>query len=324
MRNKHFQFILSLQQYEVLMRIKRNTYSILLVSLITFSANAQPKDDGFKNLPKISKQIVIEKDGIEIKKVLFRFHQDYNYAQGLIFGSDVMLFLDGIQDVNNFEGSSFIMKKERITSADGKRVIVDTDWKIAAQGFGIKLKEKEHLYYEMPVRIGNPMYSGDYIWTAWIADICGEGRTKITVPFTVIPHPNIEVVLEGAAKVAEVYMYNEADNKIYTTDKIEQGALTFIFKNIDGFTLVDGKYKVGMEMKMYDAGKNEIAEIDDAMTGDAAYHEPVEGQLQMWADYTFGSSLIGKKVVIKARIWDKNGSGSVIKANTLVNIIKPL
>lgn len=320
MRNKHFQFLLSLQQYQISMRKKLTTYCILLSTLLAFSANAQPKDDGFKNLPKISKQIVIEKDGIEIKKALFKFHQDYNYGNGLIFGSDVMLFLDGIQDVNNFEGSSFIMKKERITSADGKRVIVDTDWKVAAQGFGIKLKEKEHLYYEMPVRIGNPMYSGDYIWTAWIADICGEGRTKITVPFTVIPHPMIEVILEGAAKVSEVYMYNEAENKIYTTDKVKQGALTFIFKNIDGFEMVNGKYKVGMEMTMYDSQQKEIAEIDDAMTGEAAFHDPVEGKLQMWADYTFGTSLIGKKVIIKARIWDKNGSGSVIKANTLVYI----
>lgn len=321
MRNNHFQFLLSLQHYSNTMRIKLTTYGALLAILLAFSANAQPNDDHFKNVAHISKQIVIEDNGIEIQKAFFKVLQDYRYHNGVIFGSDVILFLDHIQDVNNFEGTSFIMKKERITSADGKTVIVDNDWKVAAQGNGLKLKEKEYLYYEMPVRIGNPMYSGDYIWTAWLADICGEGRTKITIPFTVIPNPVIEVVLEGAAKVGEVYMYNEADNKIYTNDKVKQGELTFIFKNIEGFTLVNGKYKVGMEMKMYDAAQEEIAEIDDAMSGEAAFQKPVDGQLQMWADYTFGTSLIGKKVVIKARIWDKNGSGSVIKANSLINII---
>lgn len=298
-----------------LQKLSLSALAIAFVSFIGFSQTPE-----YVGIPQLSEKIKVEGDGIAVQKVSFNYKPTYTYTDGIVFGTEVMVFVFGIADVNNFEGASFVLKKEKFSSADGQTVILDQDWSWASEGNSIRLKEEDQLYCNFPIRVGNPMFSGDYIWEVWLADVRTGKKTKITVPLTVVSNPLLALSSKGKVSATEIYLYNAKYDMIYTGQAMPAGELSFIFKTIVGFKKIDDNYRVGMELEMSTADGVSLGHADDIMQGHEMQPE-INGALQLWADFKLVPELAGQTIILKARIWDKNGSGCETSVQTTVKII---
>ncbi len=293
------------------------TLSLLLTLLVGTAAIAQEieKDkDGFVSIPEISEKIVIKGKSIKIDEAHFKYLPEYSYKDGIVYGSWIKFYLDGIEDVNSFEGKSLILTKERVYRKSDEKVMYSVDWSFGDDGAedAVELDEDEHLVFTAKLEIGTPMWSDDYVWEITIANFCNGDKVTLSVPFKIIPNPAIKTKTSGGAGVKEVCLFNKDKKYLYAGTEINQGNLSVPFYDISGFKQQDGLYKVGVSVQFLNSKGEIITENEDLATGSDAFIEPAEdGTLELFPFIDIKSDVAQQFVTYKITIWDKIGKGVV-------------
>ncbi|MEX1002421.1 MAG: hypothetical protein WDZ35_09945 [Crocinitomicaceae bacterium] len=304
----------------------RKTATILLLMLATYGIGQQenPEDsrNKFTDIPVLSKKIEIIEKGVKVGNVSFQYIPNYIYTSGIIFGTPVRLFVDDIEGMSSFEGLSYVLKKTRIIRLSDQDTLIDEPWQFADQGNGYRLAKGEALTYRLPITVGAPMYSGEYLWELHLADITSKKTVHISVKVPVISNPSIQTETKGAATVREAYFFMPQTGMIITNNQIPASLLELRFGGMTGFKLIQGKFNIGMALEIFNEQQESIMKIEDATPNESGIIKPVNGTLNVGGTYRFTSKFVGKKMYLTAQVWDKNGSGSSVIGKTLITVVE--
>lgn len=271
-------------------------------------------EDGYVTIPELSEKIVIKGKSIKIDEAQFKYLPEYTYKKGIVYGSWIKFYLDGIEDVNNFEGKSLILTKERVYRKSDEKVVYSVDWSFGDDGEedAVELDEDEHLIFTSKLELGSPIWSDDYIWEITVANFCNGDKVTLSVPFTIVPNHGISTKTSGGAGVKEICLWNKEKKYLYAGTEINQGPLSVPIYDISGFKMQDGLYKVGVSTILEDSNGKVITENEDLASGSDAFIEPTEGgTLELWPYINLKSDVAQQFITYKIKVWDKLGSGVV-------------
>jgi hypothetical protein len=200
----------------------------------TFSQEIEKDKDGYVNIPELSSKIKINGKAISIEESHFRFIPEYVYKNGIVFGSWIKLYLDGIEDVNTFEGKSLILTKERVYRKSDNENVYFVDWSFGDDGdkSSVELQKDEHLVFSSKLHLGTPIFNGEYVWELTVANFCNNEKVVVTVPFSIVQNPIFKTELSGGAGLKEVALWNEEKKYFYAGTEINIGKLEIPFYGI--------------------------------------------------------------------------------------------
>jgi hypothetical protein len=286
-------------------------FSLLFISSFGFTQQIEKDKEGYVEIPALSEAINVEGGAIKIENLVFKYLPEYAYTDGVVFGSWIKMEANGIETVNNFNGMSFVLSTVKLTCTDNGRVVLKDDW---SYGKGVALESDEVLKHIDYIKIGEPYYSGNYVWEVGLANMCNDKVVTVSVPFKIIPNPCVTTTLKGAAKISEAYLWNGTEKYIYANDKIFPGLLEFTLADISGFTVKDGIVKTGVELKLMDESGEVLMASADVATGENAFSEVKDGLFTLTPNVTLGTKYIEQKLTFQARIWDKYNNENQITA----------
>lgn len=279
-----------------------------------FAQEIEKDEDGFVAIPELSKKIVIKGKSIKIDEAHFKYLPEYTYTNGIVYGSWIKFYLDGIEDVNSFEDKSLILTKERVYRKSDEKVVYSVDWSFGDDGEddAVVLDNDEHLVYTSKLELGSPIWSDDYVWEITVANFCNGDRVTLSVPFTIVPNSAIKTKTSGGAGVKEICLWNKDKKYLYAGTEINQGKLSVPIYDITGFKMQDGLYKVGVSTEFTNAKGEVIVSDEDLAKGSDAFIEPTEeGTLELWPYIDIKSDVAQQFITYKITVWDKLGKGVV-------------
>lgn len=296
--------------------------AIILSTSISFSQTDEVK---YVNIPEISKNIVVKGDGIKIGSWNLQYMPEYDYDNGLRFGSWIQIHVDDIENSNSYEDVSFLLVRYKLFRKSDGQLIGEKDWHFVDTGHLEKEEDKDNLFYYHKFKLGTDMYSGEYVYEVEFANICNKKTTKGTIPFKIIPNPFITTTTKGNAQYDESYFWstNSENGFIYCVPELQAGTVDITVDGIRGFKLDDKIAKIGLEVIVYDAESGEEAfNTGDLATGTEAFVEAKDGKFNAFFNLRMGENTIGSKLKIKMRVWDKNDTGNEVNFESTVTVVK--
>lgn len=299
----------------------RHSFSLLFSLLLTIPSFAQLDVDeaNYMLVPEITKKIRSSGKAVEFEKAEFRVYREYDYEDGIIYGSWIRFQVLGIEEKYTMDDQAFIIARASMRRKDDGEVMYDVPWYIPA--YDGKLKKADgtgDLMLVEQYKIGQPMYEGTYIWEIELADVCSGKTSTHTTEFKVIPHPTILKEEEGDLTAKEVYVYNKEQEYVYCVDSIHRDEAAMVIYGIDGLKGVDGVAQVGFSVEFLDERGNVIFKDEDVAKGSKGFIE-LEEDGTTNAEYSFraDSNVAGQYCTFRIRIWDKRAPDNAITGTAL-------
>lgn len=294
----------------------RLTLFIFIFSTLTYSFSQDKKQkDSYVEISAISKSIKKKEKGLTVNSISLQYVPSYNYVNGVIFGSKLKLSIVGIGGIEQFNDLNFLVYKMKIIHVESQKIMLDTDWKFPDGGKGYRFEGKEDaIDFFKTLKIGFPVYSGQYEWTMIISNFCDKKSVEITVPIKIIENTIcMEVEKKNKANCREVYLISDRTNQVVIDGKIPvDKKLKIWFDGITGFNFIDEFYYLGLELKLSLSNGNIIAHAEDLLSdnnGKISFDENENHDIS--ADFSIKPEHKNKKLIVNARLWDKKGEAEI-------------
>jgi len=168
------------------------------------------------------------------------------------------------------------------------------------------------------VILAAPIYSDEsYTIEYRVFDTKSDASLWTKMPFNVEPNDAI-IVNEGGLTCNEAYIYNQDKAQVIADTKVKFGEnLLFDFQGLKGYTIIDGKVRLGISVKVTTANGTVMLDDADYFDGQTLSHEEV--QQGVASTLALSKGQIASPVTWHVRIWDKE-SGAQLTAETELNV----
>jgi hypothetical protein len=272
-------------------------------------------------IPQLTKKVSVKGSAIKFSSAVVEYFPEYEYKDGVAFGTYMRVHFEGVQHNNILENEEFIFYKQNIVSKDGKNETVSTNW-MTEKLMITEREDDETLYFNATLEIGSPLFSGEYVWEIELADFCSGKKTVVSIPMTIVNNPGITIETSKGVSIAEAFLFNEDDKYNYSGPGVKPGMLSLRVADIKGFKLVDNTYKIGVATVTKTEDGEVLYQSDDLAEGKNAFQDPNEkGLLYLKPYIELPAETKGKIITYELLIWDKNQKGKEVKVSATFKVM---
>ena len=273
-------------------------------------------DEAYEEIPAMSKKFKIEDNGLKCGRVVFQYYPEYEYKNSIAFGSVCRVVMDQITGLQKTEDGTFAMGRHQVKRKSDGVVVMEEGWKFVNGGAAFPEGEGDSKQVDLPIYIGRPMYSGTYIIEMEIKDLCSGNSTKTIATFDIGPSPSITTTAKGGASFSEIFLFSVPQSTIVLDGRAKVGNFKMLFDEIEGFTLEEGYYSIGLEMILTDVKNGEeLLHIEDAISENGGAFKK-EGPFMLDPYAELSSQVLGTDIKFYVRIWDKKGKAEITGTTT--------
>ena len=287
---------------------------------IAVTANSQINfdaipDDAYEEIPAISKKFNVEENGMKCGKAIFQYYPEYEYKKSISFGTVCRIVMDELEGLQETADGTFAMARHEMRRKSDGQVMVAEEWKFVNEGAPFSNEGGASEYVDFPFYIGRPMYSGEYEIEMEIKDFCSGNTVKASIVIAVGQNEAITATAKGGASFSEVFLFSVSQGAIVLDGKAKIGQFKMLVDNIEGFTVVDGYYSIGLELKLTSIKGEELLHLEDAASENGGAIKK-DGPFMLDPYTDLSREVLGEEITFFIRIWDKKGKGEITAETT--------
>ena len=271
-------------------------------------------NEAYEEIPAMSKKFEIVENGLKCESVAFQYYPEYEYKKTIAFGSVCRIVMDNIEGLQKSDVGTYAMGRHSITRKSDGEVVMSEGWKFVNGGAAFP-EDADTKYVDLPFYVGRPMYSDTYVIELEIKDFCSGNTVKAIATMEIGPSSAISTSAKGGASFSEVFLFSVPQGAIVLDGKAKVGNLQLLFDDIKGFSVVDGYYSIGLEMRLTDGEDEELLYIEDAASENGGAIKK-DGPFMLDPYTDLSDQVLNKDINFYVRIWDKKGKAEITATTT--------
>lgn len=222
-----------------------------------------------------------------------------------ILGEKVTLEFRDIEGFKRVKGSVYPELDITVKNSDGSIVLDEKNLLDGASKSESKIKVSAYLVAQ---KFGD---GNNYIAEITVRDTKGKGVIQATMPFEIIPNPNL-IVSKDNVDCDLIYLWDDVEKKVVTKEYVKPNRMYYlIFNKLEGV-----EYPI-VPLEIID-GNNKILFSDENILADITSEELIKVKEQFSAKFSLGS-LVKNPITIRCLVNDKK-SENFLEVETTVKV----